>query len=102
MVFVVEHMEEIPIEGMNIIKPGELINYGRELIIKILLSVLHLAHVELAEPRNCISLVHNSRCLPLGTREDDINEIFPIWHHSNLLKIILNHRTLSTFLPQKV
>ena len=91
MVFVVKNMEEVTVEGVNVIQSGELIDDCRELFMEVLLGVFYLSHVELTKARDCIALVHNSWSLTLCAGEDNVNEVFTRGHNSNLLEVVLHH-----------
>ena len=68
MIFVLENMKKVAIERVDVIEPRKLVNNCGELLMKILLAIFHLAHVELAKAGNCITLVDYSWGLPLGSR----------------------------------
>ncbi|MFS8031557.1 hypothetical protein Hanom_Chr17g01547281 [Helianthus anomalus] len=91
MIFVIKNMKKITVERMDIVKPRELFDDGRELFVKIRLRKLHFPHVKLTNTIDCIALVNDSRRLPLGSTEYYINKILPRRYFRNFLKIILHH-----------
>ena len=62
--------------------------------MEVLLSVLHLAHVELSDSADSIALMDDGRRLPVRLREDDVNEVICAWDDLNLLEVVLWHRSL--------
>jgi len=84
-------MEEITIERVDVIQSRKLIDDGGELFIEVLLGIPNLAHIKLTNAVDSISLVDNSRCLPLGAGQDYVNEVLPRRDNSDLLEIVLHH-----------
>jgi hypothetical protein len=91
VVLVIEHMQEIRVKGMDALEARELLNDGRELLMEVLLGEPNLAHVELAQARDCIALVHHRRRLPLCARQDYVHHFLPRRHHRYPLEIVLHH-----------
>jgi hypothetical protein len=91
VILVIEHMEQIAIERMDVIQSRKLIYDGGQLLIEVLLGIPNLTHVELADAIDSITLVDNSRCLPLSAGQDYVNEVLPRRDNSDLLEIILHH-----------
>ena len=91
MILIVEHVEEITIERMYVIQSRKLINDGGELFIKVLLGIPKLVHIKLSNAGDSISLVDNSRCLPLSAGQDYVNDVLPRRDNSDLLEIV-QHR----------
>ena len=53
----------------------EVIENLGEFVVEVLLSELDLAHVEVTDTRYLVVLVYHSRCLALGPRQHNVNEI---------------------------
>jgi len=84
-------MEEITIERVDVIQSRELIDNCGQLFIEVLLGVPNLAHIKLANAGDSITLVDNSRCLPLSAGQSYVDEILPRRDNSDLLEIVLHH-----------
>lgn len=69
MISIVEHIHEISVEGMHVVKFGERINDGLQFLGDGGLHELDLAHVELANTLNLETGRDHGRCLTLGFRE---------------------------------
>ena len=76
---------------MDVIQSRKLIDDGGEIFIKVLLGIPNLAHIKLTNAGDSISLVDNSRRLPLGAGQDYVNEVLPRRDNSDLLEIVLHH-----------
>lgn len=99
VILIIEHMQEIRVEGMDSLKAGELVNDAGELLVEVLLREPHLAHVELTQARDRIPLVHHRRRLSLRARQDDVNHLLPRRDHRYPLEIELHHRFLPSLPP---
>jgi len=76
---------------VDVIQSRKLIDDGGELFIKVLLRIPNLARIKLANEGESISLVDNSRCLPLSAGQGYVNEVLPRRDNSDLLEIVLHH-----------
>ncbi|KAJ0472850.1 hypothetical protein HanHA89_Chr15g0611731 [Helianthus annuus] len=84
-------MKKIAIERMDVIEPRELFDDGGKFFVKVRLCELYFSHVKLTDAIDSIALVDNSRCLPLGPAEYDIDKIFPRRYFGDFLEIVLHH-----------
>lgn len=55
------------------------------------MCVLDLPHVELSDPTDGISRMHNSWCLSLSSCQDDVFELFASWDNLNPFEVIGCH-----------
>ena len=60
---------------MDVVDARELGEDVGELLVDRLLRVLDLLHVELADARDVVALVHDGRRLALRLGEDDVDEV---------------------------
>lgn len=98
MIFVVENVKKIAVKRMDVIESRELFDDGGEFFVKVCLGELDFSHVELTDSVDCIALVNDGWCLPLGSAEDYIDKVFTRRYSCDLLEIILNH--LCRFMPK--
>ena len=75
VIFVVEDIHKISIEGMNIFQFRKVCKDLWQLVVKTLLCKSDFAHVKITDARNLVLLVHNGRCFPLCLRQNDVDEV---------------------------
>ena len=90
MVFVVQNVHEVGVERVDVIQLGEFVQYGRKLVVEVLLGELHLPRVELSDSGYLVVFVDHGGSLALGLGEDDVNEVLGRGHYSDLLEVIVS------------
>mmetsp|Transcript_19433 Transcript_19433/g.74612 ORF Transcript_19433/g.74612 Transcript_19433/m.74612 type:complete len:651 (-) Transcript_19433:57-2009(-) len=88
---VVQHVHEIGVERVDLVEDREVIEDTRELVVEVLLRILDLPHVELPDSADSIALVNDRWRLPVGLRQDDVNEVVRAGHDLNLFEVVLRH-----------
>lgn len=88
---VVEHIEQVCIEGVYVIHFWEILQNFCEGLMPCCLCVLDLPHVELAYPRDLPSLVADGRRLALGSGQNCIHECLRRRNHLDLFEIVQHH-----------
>eukprot|EP01085_Mycamoeba_gemmipara_P002450 Mycagemm_TRINITY_DN7815_c0_g1::TRINITY_DN7815_c0_g1_i1::g.2450::m.2450 type:complete len:176 gc:universal TRINITY_DN7815_c0_g1_i1:531-4(-) len=92
VVAVVEYIDEISVEGVDVIEYGELVQNDGELIVIALRRELHLPDVETPDTLDRVALVHNCRSFALCLGEDDVHKVLRGGHLRDLLEVIDHHR----------
>ena len=88
MVAIVQHVHQIGIEGMDVVKFWETINDSAQFFIHSFLHEFNLAHIELSDALDFESLRDNCRRFALSFTQDDVNEVVSLGNFNNLLKVV--------------
>lgn len=88
MVAIVQHVHQIGVEGMDVVKFWETINDSAQFFIHSFLHEFNLAHVELSDALDFESLRDNCRRLALSFTQHDVNEVVSLGNFNNLLKVV--------------
>ena len=88
---VIEHVDQICIEGMEIVQLGKLGENEGKLLAEVCLRELDLPHVEASDPRDLVVPVDDCGSLPLGLREHNVCEVLGGGDHSYLLEVVERH-----------
>lgn len=88
MIAIIKDIEKVGIEGMEVIKIGEVGDDLSELIVEQLLRELDFAHIEIADATYCIALVHDRRSLSLGLGKYIVNECRAGWDNCEILEVV--------------
>ena len=91
VVLVVEHIHEVSIERMDIIKLRKLVQDGRQLVVERLLGELDFPSVELANSRYLEVLADDGGCLALGLGKDNVDKVLGGGNHRDLLEVVVTH-----------
>ena len=91
MVFVIEHVHKVSIERVNVVQLRELVQHGRQLVVKVLLSELDFSGVELPDSGDLVVFVDHSRGLALSLGQDDVYEVLGRRYDSDLLEVVVSH-----------
>ena len=88
---VIEHVDQICIEGMEIVQLGKLGENEGKLLAEVGLRELDLPHVEAPDPGDLVVPMDHRWCLPLSFGQDDVREVLCSGDHSDLLEIVKGH-----------
>ena len=88
---IIEHVDQICIEGVEIVQLGKLGEDEGKLLAEVGLRELDLPHVEAPDPRDLVVPVDDSGSLPLGLREHNVCEVLGSRDHSYLLEVVKRH-----------
>ena len=88
---VIEHVDQICIEGMEIVQLGKLGENEGKLLAEVGLRELDLPHVEASDPRDLVVPVDDCGSFPLGLREHNVCEVLGSGDHSYLLEVVERH-----------
>jgi len=75
VVLVVQHVEQVGVEGVDVVDFWEVVQDEGELFVPALRRELDLAHVELTDALNAPAIVNDRWCLPLGFAQHDVDEV---------------------------
>lgn len=97
---VIQHIDEVCIEGVKVIKLGKLGEDQRQLLAEVGLRELHLPHVKTPDPGDLVVPVDHRGCFSLGFGQNYVCEVLGRGDHGNLLEIVERHddHSLSTTL----
>ena len=88
MISVVEHIHQVSIERVDVVKFWELINDGAEFLVDRCLHVLHFSHVKLSDSGNFESGSNHGWCFPLSFTQRNINQLVSVWDLGDSLEIV--------------
>ncbi len=88
MISIVQNVEQVRIEGMNIIDLGKVCKNGIEFFIERILGELYFAHVKRTDTRDLVSFVDYGGSLALCLGKDNIDKLSVCWHRLNLFEIV--------------
>lgn len=91
MVLIIEHVEQVAVEGVDVLHLWEVIQYLGELLVPALRRELDLAHVKLPDTLNSPAIVHHSGRLALRLAQHDIYEILCRRDHLHALEVVGRH-----------
>lgn len=97
VVFIVEYIDKVSVEGMDFLNLRERIEDVSEPIVYGLLtkfnlhsSLKYLPHVECPNARDIVARMHDSRSLSLCLRQNDVDEIFCRGYGLNRLEVVVH------------
>jgi len=98
MIFIVQHVHQISVEGVNIVQFGETIDNRSQFLIDRFLHKLDFTHVEFANSLDFETLAHLCGRLALRLGQHDVDQIVSFGDLDDLLEVIgTTHLKLSCF-----
>lgn len=90
MILVVDDVDEIGIEGVDVVELGEVVKDFGELLMDILTAELDLSHVEGSDSGNVVAWVDDSGGLSLSFGKDDVDKVSGGGDDLDLLEVIIH------------
>ena len=88
---VIEHVNQIGIEGVKVVELWKLGKDQGQFLAEVGLRELHLPHVETSNPRDLVVPVNHRGRLPLGFGQYNVCEVLGRGDHGDLLEIVEGH-----------
>ena len=90
VILVIDNVDKISIEGMDVVKLGEVVKDFSELLMDILTAELDLSHVERSDSGDVVAGMDDSGGLSLGFGKDDVDKVSSGGDDLDLLEVIIH------------